>query len=39
VAVSAEGEEEFLAVAAELGLTLSPIGTLAERQRHAVEVS
>lgn len=38
VAVAAEGEAEFLAVAAELGLTLAPIGQLIERQRHAVEV-
>ncbi|WP_248767332.1 selenide, water dikinase SelD [Pseudomonas sp. MWU12-2345] len=38
VAVSAEGEAEFLAVAAELGLELEPIGQLVERQSHAVEV-
>ncbi|AYC32270.1 selenide, water dikinase SelD [Pseudomonas cavernae] len=38
VAVSAEGEGEFLALAAELGLSLEPIGLLLERQRHAVEV-
>ncbi|EPN64035.1 selenophosphate synthetase, partial [Pseudomonas syringae pv. actinidiae ICMP 18807] len=38
VAVSPEGEVEFLAVAAELGLQLNPIGTLLERQTHAVEV-
>ncbi|MBC3410493.1 selenide, water dikinase SelD [Pseudomonas sp. SWRI51] len=38
VAVSAEGEAEFLAVARELGLELAPIGTLVERQTHAVEV-
>ncbi|HBX54665.1 selenide, water dikinase SelD [Pseudomonas sp. UBA2684] len=38
VAVTAEGEAEFLAVAAELGLTLAPIGQLHERQRYAVEV-
>ncbi|EKG33678.1 selenide, water di kinase [Pseudomonas avellanae BPIC 631] len=38
VAVSPEGEAEFLAVAAELGLQLNPIGTLLERQTHAVEV-
>lgn len=38
VAVSAEGEAEFLAVAAELGLELAPIGELVERQRYAVEV-
>ncbi|WP_017937013.1 selenide, water dikinase SelD [Zestomonas thermotolerans] len=38
VAVSPEGEAEFLAVAAELGLQLAPIGELVERKRHAVEV-
>ncbi|NWA28473.1 selenide, water dikinase SelD [Pseudomonas gingeri] len=38
VAVTAEGEAEFLAVAAELGLKLEPIGQLVERQSHAVEV-
>jgi len=38
VAVTAEGEAEFLAVAAELGLQLEPIGQLVERQNHAVEV-
>ncbi|KIH83175.1 selenide, water dikinase SelD [Pseudomonas batumici] len=38
VAVTAEGEAEFLAVAAELGLKLEPIGQLVERQTHAVEV-
>jgi selenide,water dikinase len=38
VAVSPEGEAEFLSVAAELGLTLAPIGELVERQRYAVEV-
>lgn len=38
VAVAPEGEAEFLAVAAELGLKLSPIGKLVERQSHAVEV-
>ncbi|VVP97617.1 Selenide, water dikinase [Pseudomonas fluorescens] len=38
VAVTGEGEAEFLAVAAELGLSLAPIGTLVERQSHAVEV-
>jgi selenide,water dikinase len=38
VAVAPDGEAEFLAVAAELGLSLAPIGTLVERQRHAVEV-
>jgi selenide,water dikinase len=38
VAVASEGEQEFLAVAAELGLALEPIGQLVERQSHAVEV-
>ena len=38
VAVTAQGEDEFLAVAAELGLSLAPIGILVERQGHAVEV-
>ncbi|HZX15360.1 MAG TPA: selenide, water dikinase SelD [Pseudomonas sp.] len=38
VAVTPEGEAEFLAVAAELGLNLAPIGRLVERQRYAVEV-
>ncbi len=38
VAVTAEGEAEFLAVAAELGLKLEPIGQLVPRQSHAVEV-
>ena len=38
VAVTPEGEAEFLAVATELGLNLSPIGKLVERQSHAVEV-
>ncbi|AMB87774.1 selenide, water dikinase [Pseudomonas agarici] len=38
VAVTAEGQAEFLAVAAELGLALEPIGQLVERQHHAVEV-
>ena len=38
IAVSPEGEAEFLAVAAELGLSLAPIGQLVERQRYAVEV-
>lgn len=38
IAVSAEGEAEFLAVAAELGLSLAPIGQLVTRQRYAVEV-
>ena len=39
VAVTPEGEQEFLAVAAELGLTLAPIGQLVARQTYAVEVS
>ena len=39
VAVTPEGEDEFLAVAAELGLTLAPIGQLVARQTYAVEVS
>jgi selenide,water dikinase len=38
VAVNAEGEAEFLALAAELGLNLAPIGQLVERQTYAVEV-
>jgi len=38
VAVTPEGEAEFLAVAAELGLVLAPIGALVERQTYAVEV-
>ena len=38
VAVSPEGQGEFLAAAAELGLQLNPIGTLLKRQTHAVEV-
>jgi len=38
LAVAPEGEAEFLAVAAELGLELAPIGRLVERQSHAVEV-
>jgi selenide,water dikinase len=38
VAVAPEGEAEFLAVAAGLGLALEPIGHLVERQSHAVEV-
>lgn len=38
VAVAPEGETEFLQVAAGLGLALRPIGTLNERQTHAVEV-
>ena len=38
VAVTPAGEAEFLAAAAELGLTLAPIGELRARQSHAVEV-
>ncbi|SDT96693.1 selenophosphate synthase [Pseudomonas pohangensis] len=38
VAVAAEGEAEFLALAAELGLQLAPIGELVARQPFAVEV-
>lgn len=39
VAVTPEGNAEFLAVAAELGLTLEPIGELLERKSTAVEVN
>lgn len=38
VAVAPEGQAAFLEMAASLGLDLSPIGELVERQRHAVEV-
>jgi selenide,water dikinase len=38
VAVTPEGNAQFLAVAAELGLALEPIGELVERQTNAVEV-
>ena len=38
VAVAPDGEDEFLSVAAELGLKLAPIGQLTERQRFSVEV-
>ncbi|MDB5777161.1 MAG: Selenide,water dikinase [Herbaspirillum sp.] len=38
VAVTPEGNADFLAVAAELGMTLAPIGHLVERQTRAVEV-
>jgi len=38
VAVTPEGEAEFLAAARDLGLDLQPIGQLLERQRYAVEV-
>ena len=38
VAVAPEGEAEFLAVCAELGLALEPIGQLVDARSHAVEV-
>lgn len=38
VAVEPAGEAEFLALAAELGLTLAPIGSLEPRGTHSVEV-
>ena len=38
VAVAPQGEAAFLALAAELGLQLAPIGELVERQQYAVEV-
>ncbi|MFA5677219.1 MAG: selenide, water dikinase SelD [Pseudomonas sp.] len=38
IAVAPEGETGFHTVAAELGLSLAPIGQLIERQSHAVEV-
>ncbi|MEE4718953.1 selenide, water dikinase SelD [Pseudomonas alliivorans] len=38
VAVTPQGEAEFLAAAAESGLQLKSVGTLLERQTHAVEV-
>ena len=38
VAVAPDSEAEFLAVAAELGLKLAPIGELTVRGAHAVEV-
>jgi selenide,water dikinase len=38
LAVAPEGEAEFLATAAELGLELAPLGELVEQQRYAVEV-
>ena len=38
VAVSPEGEPEFLQVAAELGLALQPMGQLVPRQAFAVEL-
>lgn len=39
VAVTPEGEAEFLAAAAEFGLQLAAIGELIQRQNHAVEVA
>lgn len=38
IAVTPEGDAEFHAVAAEMGLSLESIGALGERQPHAVEV-
>jgi selenide,water dikinase len=38
VAVTPEGNGEFLAVASQLGLALTPIGRMVERQGRAVEV-
>ncbi|MBS7660706.1 selenide, water dikinase SelD [Pseudomonas lalucatii] len=38
IAVTPEGEAQFLSAAAELGLLLEPIGELLERQDYAVEV-
>ncbi|GGJ89581.1 selenide, water dikinase SelD [Pseudomonas matsuisoli] len=38
VAVAPEGRDAFLACARELGLDLSPIGRIVDRQQHAVEV-
>lgn len=38
VAVTPEGDAEFLALAAELGLALQPIGQMTARQHFAVEV-
>lgn len=38
IAVTPEGNAAFLALAAELGLELAPIGELVERQSNAVEV-
>jgi selenide,water dikinase len=38
VAVAPEGEADFHAACAELGLALTPIGTLGPREAHAVEV-
>ncbi len=39
IAVTPEGDAQFQAVAAELGLSLEPIGVLVERQSNAVEVA
>ncbi|WP_449105141.1 selenide, water dikinase SelD [Pseudomonas mohnii] len=39
IAVTPEGNDTFLATAAQMGLDLAPIGKLVERQSHAVEVS
>ena len=39
VAVSPQGNAAFLAMAADNGLALEPIGQLVERQTYAVEVS
>ncbi|MBM6447471.1 selenide, water dikinase SelD [Pseudomonas mohnii] len=39
IAVTPEGNDTFLATAAQMGLDLVPIGKLVERQSHAVEVS
>ncbi|MHA6236317.1 selenide, water dikinase SelD [Pseudomonas sp.] len=39
IAVAPEGNDTFLATAAQMGLDLVPIGKLVERQSHAVEVS
>ena len=39
VAVSPEGEAEFLSAARDLGLSLVPIGDIQPRQVHAVQVS
>jgi len=38
IAVTPQGNAAFLAMAAEMGLDLEPIGELVERQTHAVEV-
>lgn len=39
VAVTPDGETEFLAAAAEFGLKLASIGELVQRQSHAIEVA